>query len=213
MNDSENLKNTSPRSDNVAQSQGVRLHRPEQVSRPKNRIERALSQSSKENFLPPIPHKNPVVETVVKAEPVVEKLVPKVEEPKIEKVIVPKKPINWRPLKVVFRVGIFVIVCLMALGSVVYGGYRGVKYISGINHSNEANSYSSIISEVGKIVELPPNEDPTVATVTNLEPLKGQEFFKDAMVGDKVLIFSKSKKAVLYRPSESRVIVIAPLNS
>jgi hypothetical protein len=104
------------------------------------------------------------------------------------------------------------------LGVLSYGAYRGRGYLHFLNVSNftsgeSASDYKKTIEEVGKLVALPSGEDPTVATVTSLEPLRGQEFFKDAKVGDKVLIFSKSKKAILYRPSEKRIIAMAPLDS
>lgn len=70
----------------------------------------------------------------------------------------------------------------------------------------------SLVKSVSKLVILP-EESPTVATVTNLEELKGQEFFKNAKVGDKVLIFVQAQKAVLYNPDSNRVVEIAPLNT
>ena len=68
-----------------------------------------------------------------------------------------------------------------------------------------------LLEKVGQLIELP-NEQPTVATVTDLGPLKDQPFFAHAQIGDKVLIFSTAKKAVLYRPSTNKVIEIAPVN-
>lgn len=57
-----------------------------------------------------------------------------------------------------------------------------------------------------------PNEKPTIATVEDVNKLKGQSFFKDARNGDKVLMYTQSKKAYLYRPSEDKVIEVAFLN-
>lgn len=67
-------------------------------------------------------------------------------------------------------------------------------------------------SEVAKLIEVPKDETPTVATVTDAEKLKSQPFFANAQTGDKVLIFPKAKKAVLYRPSTKKVIEVAPVN-
>lgn len=72
-----------------------------------------------------------------------------------------------------------------------------------------------LVEEVGKLVALPEGEDPTVATVTDAEKLKqGQQskFFEKAQNGDKLLIFSQAKKAILYRPSEKKILEIAPIN-
>lgn len=69
----------------------------------------------------------------------------------------------------------------------------------------------ALIDKVGQLVELP-DEQPTIATVTDLSALKDQAFFARAQVNDKVLIFSTAKKAILYRPSTNKVIEIAPVN-
>lgn len=73
------------------------------------------------------------------------------------------------------------------------------------------NKDVDVISMVGKLMVLP-NEVPTVATVTDKNKINGQSFFKSAENGDKVLIFSKASKAVLYRPSENKVIEVAVVN-
>jgi hypothetical protein len=69
----------------------------------------------------------------------------------------------------------------------------------------------ALLDKIGQLVELP-KEQPTVATVTDLAPLKDQPFFANAQVGDKVLIYSQTKKAILYRPSTNKVIEIAPVD-
>jgi hypothetical protein len=75
-----------------------------------------------------------------------------------------------------------------------------------------AQQIDDLVDQVSKLVVLPTGETPTVATVTDISKLKGQAFFAPAQNGDKVLIYTQAKKAVLYRPSENRVIEIAPLN-
>jgi hypothetical protein len=70
----------------------------------------------------------------------------------------------------------------------------------------------ALVEKVGMIVLLPEGEIPTVATVSDLNALKGQAFFVDAKVGYKVLIYNKAKKAFLYDPLQNKVINIAPVN-
>jgi cell division protein FtsL len=68
----------------------------------------------------------------------------------------------------------------------------------------------SLVEEVGKLILLP-DEAPTVATVTDPAQLQGQPFFVNAKTGDKVLIYAAARKAVLYSPSEKRIVEVAPL--
>lgn len=67
-------------------------------------------------------------------------------------------------------------------------------------------------AEVGKLIVLPADESPTVATVSDPEALKDQAFFTGAKQGDKVLIYTNAKKAILYDPSIKKIINIAPIN-
>lgn len=89
------------------------------------------------------------------------------------------------------------------------------KQISG-SGQNAADTVTQdnqkLIEAMGQLMVLPTDETPTIATVTDLEKLKDQPFFTNAQVGDKVLIYTNAKKAILYRPSENKVIELAPLN-
>lgn len=68
------------------------------------------------------------------------------------------------------------------------------------------------IDAVGKLVLLPEGETPTIATVTDPVKLKAEQaFFARAVEGDKVLIYTQALKAIMYRPSENKIIEIAPL--
>lgn len=69
-----------------------------------------------------------------------------------------------------------------------------------------------LVALVGALVDLPSGETPTVATVSDSAKLKEQAFFELAQNGDKVLIYTKAKKAYLYRPSTDKIINIAPVN-
>jgi len=69
---------------------------------------------------------------------------------------------------------------------------------------------ATLIAKVASLTQLPAG-DPTIATVTDITKLKDQKFFENAQNGDKLLIYTKSKKAILYRPSTNKIINIAPL--
>lgn len=67
-----------------------------------------------------------------------------------------------------------------------------------------------LVAQIGAIMLLPEGETPTVATVIDLDALAGQPFFVNAKVGDKVLVYSEAHKAILYRPSDGRIIEAMP---
>jgi len=71
---------------------------------------------------------------------------------------------------------------------------------------------AQLVAEVGKLMVLP-DEKPTIATVTEPSQLKGQAFFEKAKVGDKVLIYSGARKAILYDPTAKRIVEVGPLNT
>lgn len=71
---------------------------------------------------------------------------------------------------------------------------------------------SALILRVGKLIDLPKNEQPTIATVSDISKLKDQAFFRNGKNGDKVLIYSKAKKAILYDPIADKIVEVAPVN-
>jgi hypothetical protein len=88
-----------------------------------------------------------------------------------------------------------------------------VGFVSALQNRGEskvlaANDVNALVAEVGKLMALP-NEEPTIATVSDADKLTDQEFFKKAQDDDKVLIFPKAQKAILYRPSTKQIIEVA----
>lgn len=80
------------------------------------------------------------------------------------------------------------------------------------NKDPETNEAKVLAKRVGELMFLPQDELPTIATVSDPEALKNQSFFVDAKKGDKVLIYSNAKKAILYDPVANKIITIAPVN-
>jgi hypothetical protein len=68
------------------------------------------------------------------------------------------------------------------------------------------------IEEVGKLVELPQGEEPTVVAITDIDKLKNQPFFANAKNGDRVIIYTIAKKAIIYDPATKKIIEVGPVN-
>lgn len=63
-----------------------------------------------------------------------------------------------------------------------------------------------VTGSVSKFLTLPVDDEPSLATITDIDKLKDQPFFKNAQNGDKLLIYGKTAKAILYRPSENKIV-------
>ena len=70
---------------------------------------------------------------------------------------------------------------------------------------------ANAVASVGKLIVLP-DEQPTIATVNDPAKLKDQLFFAKSAKGDKVLIYTNARKAILYSPSQNKIVEVAPLN-
>ena len=115
------------------------------------------------------------------------------------------------------KLAVVLLVVLLAAGGYFYQTNRISnlkKEIAGLSNPQEAARAETdrIKEAVGKLIELPANESPTIATVVDAEKLRSQAFFANAQNGDRVLMFPQAKKAVLYRPSTNKVIEVAPIN-
>mgnify|MGYP001584870915 CR=1 FL=1 len=105
------------------------------------------------------------------------------------------------------------VVLLAAIPSLFfYNQYRDTQNL--LNNPKEfaKQEVKDLTAKVGKLIDLPKGEEPTIATVTDEKKLKDQPFFANSKNGDKALLYTKAKKAILYRPSTNKVIEVAPIN-
>lgn len=117
-----------------------------------------------------------------------------------------KKP----KLKIILFVVIGFIVISCVLGMIFfYNEYQEIKNNPDAISKQET---AMLIDDISRLMVLPTGEDPTIATVTDKDKLSSQVFFKDAQNGDKLLAYTVAKKAILYRPSDKKIINIAPFN-
>jgi hypothetical protein len=105
-----------------------------------------------------------------------------------------------------------ILIILAVLGAGAFYYYKQGKF-GHISISTKAIAPSDVVAMVGKLMVLPTDEQPTVATVTDLEKLKGQPFFTNAKVGNYVLIYVKSKKAILFDGTANKIIEVGALNA
>jgi hypothetical protein len=70
----------------------------------------------------------------------------------------------------------------------------------------------ALVAKVSALVDVPKDETPQAAVVSDVAKAKAQSaFFANAQNGDKILLYVKNGKAVLYRPSTNKVIEYGPL--
>lgn len=113
--------------------------------------------------------------------------------------------------KVAIAVTIGLVVLILAVGLFFYTRYQNSQSVLNISDSLTPEQSAELVAKIGKIITLPPGEIPTIATVTDKTTLQNQEFFVLAENGDKVLIYSQAGKAYLYRPSQNKIINMAPV--
>lgn len=105
---------------------------------------------------------------------------------------------------------VMVLGVLLAI-TVSVAGYFYYEYRQGLKPA-DAEEIKNLTAELGKIMELPDGEVPTLATVTDKGKLADQPFFRKAENGDKVLIYTNNGRAIIYRPSTKKIIDVTAVN-
>lgn len=99
---------------------------------------------------------------------------------------------------------------LVVLGSVVTAWHFQKKYTELLHiQQNPQSELSSVLSKISSLMDLPLDETPTLATITDSTRLSGQMFFDHAENGDKVIVYTKAAKAILFRPSSRKIINVS----
>jgi len=89
-----------------------------------------------------------------------------------------------------------------------------VIFVTAIRHHNEQpgiEQLRTVTKQVGKLIILPTGETPSLATVSDASKLKSQVVFANAQDGDKVLVYIKAQKVIVYRPSAHKIVDVGPL--
>lgn len=117
-------------------------------------------------------------------------------------------------------VGLLVVVLLASLGGNYYlwdkstKSEKEVKKLMKDPNAVAKKEADDVLGAVGKLLDLPKDEKPTIATIADKTKIdvKQQPFFTNAANGDKVLLYVKAKKAILFRPSVNKIIEVGTLN-
>lgn len=113
--------------------------------------------------------------------------------------------------KVVVSVLILIAIAAVGASAYFYQQYQKSQQLIQNPTLAAAQQTKDLIDKVGKLIKLPTDEQPTIATVSDVTKLKGQPFFTDATNGDQVLIYTKNKFAILYDPTKNIIVKVAPL--
>ena len=102
-------------------------------------------------------------------------------------------------------------VIVLVLGIMAFYFYRQYTNIKKNPNQVAQAETNQLVSQVGKLIDLPKDETPTVATVIDKSKLADQPFFANAQNGDKILIYTKAKKAIVYRPTKNILVNVGPI--
>lgn len=113
----------------------------------------------------------------------------------------------------IYKVVMFLLIVALGAGGGIYAAQQKPE-VFGLSKgaATVQAEVDALVEQVGKLISLPTDEKPTVATVTDASKVKDQPFFANAKNDDRVLIYQKAAKAILYRPSENRIIEVGAVN-
>lgn len=107
----------------------------------------------------------------------------------------------------------FILLILLAVGGSSAGIYYYYQYKTLLARTNDPNIVvKELLAKVGKLIELPVGEQPTVATVTNPELIKDQAFFTKAKKGDRVILYPNARLAILFDETSNKIINFGTMN-
>ncbi|MDB5175568.1 MAG: hypothetical protein JWM81_426 [Candidatus Saccharibacteria bacterium] len=72
------------------------------------------------------------------------------------------------------------------------------------------NDVHTVINLVSKHYLLPTDEDPALATITDPSKIT-TKFLKKTQTGDKLLIYQKNSRVIIYRPSIDKIVDVGPV--
>lgn len=107
----------------------------------------------------------------------------------------------------------FIILILLALGGAGAGIYYYRQYTQAVKRAGDPKiEVQDLLVKLGKLIELPVGEEPTVATVNDAEQLKNQPFFTKAKNGYRVILYTNGRLAILYDDVANKIINVGTIS-
>ncbi len=128
--------------------------------------------------------------------------------PKTEKVVLP-----WKKILIIGAIVTGVLLLTTVPSLYFYDKFKRTQAQILSTPTNPNPELKMILDKVARLIDLPSDEIPSLATVADVEKLKGQPFFSKAKNGDKVLIYAKSSKAILYDPGADKVLDVTTIRT
>lgn len=110
--------------------------------------------------------------------------------------------------------GAFVIVVVLAVTGFLYWQKKGSNSDGGDNKPANTAIVERVIERVGKLYILPADEEPTVAEIKDKSklPEPNRKFFESAQDGDYLLVYTKTKLALIYRENINKLVNVGPVD-
>lgn len=113
------------------------------------------------------------------------------------------------PMKFLITAAFFLALGGLIAGGAVYSLARQYPDVLGIaTMVTEEEERKKILLAVSKIMDIPKDETPTITTISESDKENPESYFKNGKTGDKVIAYTKSKRVILYRPSENKIMDI-----
>lgn len=107
---------------------------------------------------------------------------------------------------------IVILLIVVGVGMFAFIQYKKAQTLTDNPSQAEKLEVQALVTKVSAFISLPEEEVPTVATVSDYTKLQDQQFFTKSQNGDKVLLYTRAKKAYLYRPSTNKLIDVTIIN-
>lgn len=106
---------------------------------------------------------------------------------------------------------LIIVAALWSLGFYEIGRSAVYRENPGLSGQQQA---AEMLKKVGELIQLPINEAPTVATINDAASAKKEQpFLVNAENGDVLIVYPNAQTALLYRPSQNKLIAVGPVTS